>query len=184
MIPRIPLDHHEFGHTMAYADEMSALILLVSADRYSALHQWLLNVPLDRMDHQSTELIDLTSEWMIKDAYLTLDTEGVVSQFNHMHTVETIWNTLNPHAKEWWDLLDISTKQSIELPTLPGLEDLTRLIYLSEKIENVGQDHQMIIVLPQPIHAAKLLKMAQQGPELIDQLLEPLLNWWDSHAKH
>ena len=97
-----------------------------------------------------------------------------------MHTVETIWNTLNPHAKEWWDLLDISTKQSIELPTLPGLEDLTRLIYLSEKIENVGQDHQMIIVLPQPIHAAKLLKMAQQGPELIDQLLEPLLNWWDS----
>ena len=165
---------------MAYADETSALILLVSADRYSALRQWLLNLSFDQSDHQSIELIDLTSEWTINGENVPIGTDFVVYHFNHAKTVETIWNTLNPHAKEWWDLLDISTKQSIELPTLPGIEDLTRLIYLSEKIENAGQDHHMIIVLPQPIHAAKLLKMAQQGPDMIDQLLEPLLNWWDS----
>ena len=107
---------------MANADETSALILLVSADRYSALLQWLLNLSFDHSDHQSIELIDLTSEWMINEEHVPSGTESVVSHFNHAKTVETIWNTLNPHAKEWWDLLDISTKQSIELPTLPGIE--------------------------------------------------------------
>ena len=165
---------------MAYADGVSALILLVSADRYSALRQWLLNLSFEPKDHRFIELIDLTSEWMVNGELVPTGTECVVHHFNHAKTVENIWNALNPHAKEWWDLLDISTKQSIELPTLPGIEDLTRLIYLSEKIENAGQDHHIIIVMPQPIHAAKLLKMAQQGPDLIDQLLEPLLNWWDS----
>lgn len=165
---------------MAYADEMSALILLVSADRYTALHQWLLNLPLSQDIASSIELIDLTGEGMMEGAHALLPTHCVVNHFNHANTVREIWTTLNPHAKEWWDLLDITTKQAIELPALPGIEDLTRLIYLSQKIENVGQEHHKIIVLPQPIHAAKLLKMAQQGPELIDQLLEPAMNWWDS----
>lgn len=170
----------KFAHTMAYPDEMSALIFLVSADRYSALHKWLLNLPLNQMGNRAIELIDLTSEWMVDVAHMRSGRDCVVNHFNHAETVDKIWCSLNPHAKEWWDLLDISTKQSIELPALPGIEDLTRLIYLSEKIENAADNYHIVIVLPQPIHAAKLLKMAQQGPDLIDQLLEPLLNWWDS----
>jgi arsenite/tail-anchored protein-transporting ATPase len=165
---------------MAYLAEMSALIHLVSADRYSALHAWLLNLSLNQISNRTIELIDLTSEWMVDVAHMRSGRDCVVNHFNHAQTVDEIWCSLNPHAKEWWDLLDISTKQSFELPTLPGIEDLTRLIYLSEKLEHAADNNHIVIVLPQPIHAAKLLKMAQQGPDLIDLLLEPLLNWWDS----
>ena len=39
------------------------------------------------------------------------------------------------------------------------------------------------MVMPPPLHAIKLLQMAQKGPDLIEKLLEPLLNWWDATRK-
>lgn len=113
----------------------------------------------------------------------TVDQEYEWIQFDHNQVLEDLWNELNPHAKEWWDLLDISDKQSAELPSLPGIEDITRLIFICRHLNMENSHQDIVVILPHPHHAIRLLGMAQQGPFLIENLLEPLLNWWDNTRK-
>jgi len=113
----------------------------------------------------------------------TVGNEYAWIHFDHNQVLEDLWNELNPHAKEWWDLLDISEKKSAELPSLPGIEDITRLIFICRHLNIDNSDQDIVVILPQPHHAIRLLGMAQQGPFLIENLLEPLLNWWDNTRK-
>jgi len=106
-----------------------------------------------------------------------------LTYFNHSEVTKTIWEILNPHAIEWWKLLSLENKDALELPDLPGIEDLTRIIQLAEVIDQLKEHEVLIVVMPPPLHAIKLLQMAQKGPDLIEKLLEPLLNWWDATRK-
>ncbi|GIS14299.1 MAG: hypothetical protein CM15mP116_08820 [Synechococcus sp.] len=84
----------------------------------------------------------------------------------HISTTETvsktIWDNLNPHAIEWWKLLSLDNKDSLELPDLPGIEDLTRIIQLAEVIDQLKNHEVLIVVMPPPMHAIKLLQMSQK----------------------
>ena len=156
------------------------MILLVSADRYAALHQWLQELLSSQATDSEIKLFDLSGELNLDLSEFTASNNCVVQGFDHANILARLWKQLNPHANEWWQLLDIARKQSTELPPLPGIEDLTRLIFFSEALDNSSADTLLIAILPTPLHALKILAMAQQGPALIDQLLEPLLNWWDT----
>ena len=168
---------------MAFEDEHRAVILLISADRYTALHQWLKELLSSQAKATQIKLIDLSGEFNCDHGELTANNNFVIQDFDHAAILERLWEQLNPHATEWWKLLDIANKQSIELPPLPGIDDLTRLILFSEALDCTSSDTLMIAILPTPLHALKMLGMAQQGPALIDELLEPLLNWWDTTRK-
>lgn len=168
---------------MAFEDEHRAVILLISADRYTALHQWLKELLSSQAKATQIKLIDLSGEFNCDHGELTANNNFVIQDFDHAAILERLWEQLNPHATEWWKLLDIADKQSIELPPLPGIDDLTRLILFSEALDCTSSDTLMIAILPTPLHALKMLGMAQQGPALIDELLEPLLNWWDTTRK-
>ena len=165
---------------MGFEDVDRALILLVSADRYAALHQWLQELLSSQTTDDGIKLLDLSGEFNLDLAEFTANKNCVIQIFDHASIVERLWEQLNPHAMEWWKLLDVASKQSTELPPLPGVEDLTRLILFSEALDSAPADTLLIVILPTPLHALKILSMAQQGPALIDQLLEPLLNWWDT----
>ena len=168
---------------MAFEDEHRAVILLISADRYTALHQWLKELLSSQAKATQIKLIDLSGEFNCDHGELTANNNFVIQDFDHAAILKRLWEQLNPHATEWWKLLDIADKQSIELPPLPGIDDLTRLILFSEALDCTSSDTLMIAILPTPLHALKMLGMAQQGPALIDELLEPLLNWWDTTRK-
>ena len=170
----------EIPDTMAFEDEDSALILLVSADRYTALHQWLQDLFSNQTTDSEIKLYNFSGEFDFDLAEFTANNNCVVQTFDHISILKRLWEQLNPHAMEWWQLLDIASKQSTELPPLPGIEDLTRLIFFSEALDSATTDTILIAILPTPLHSLKILGMAQQGPALIDQLLEPLLNWWDT----
>ena len=170
----------EIPDTMAFEDEDSALILLVSADRYTALHQWLQDLFSNQTTDSEIKLYNFSGEFDFDLAEFTANNNCVVQTFDHISILKQLWEQLNPHAMEWWQLLDIASKQSTELPPLPGIEDLTRLIFFSEALDSATTDTILIAILPTPLHTLKILGMAQQGPALIDQLLEPLLNWWDT----
>lgn len=155
------------------------MILLASADRYTALQRWLQELFSSQAIDTEIRIIDLSGEFDLDLAECIENNNCVVQNFDHARILGRLWKQLNPHANEWWRLLDIAHKQSIELPPLPGIEDLTRLIFLSEALDDAQADALLIAILPKPLHALKILAMAQQGPALIDHLLDPLLNWWD-----
>ena len=180
ILPENPEIQEDIPDTMAFEDEISALILLVSADRYSALHQWLQGLLHTQQENADTRLINLSGEIDLDTSDFIAKNNFIVENFSHICSLARLWEQLNPHAKDWWQLLDIAAKQSIELPQLPGIEDLTRLIFLSEILDSASKSTLLIVILPTPLHALKILGMAQKGPALIDQLLEPLLNWWDT----
>ena len=152
------------------------MIKFISSDRYRTLHHWLKYLIGNSGHAASRILIDATGEYL---DLKTAQAEYEWIRFDHNKVLQDIWSELNPHAKDWWDLLDISEKQSAELPSLLGLEDITRLIFLSQQFQFLDNQVEAFVVLPPPHHAIRLLGMAQQGPVLIENLLEPLLNWWD-----
>jgi len=156
------------------------LILFASADRYQALQE-LVSVLLKHLPaEQHLRVLDMSGERMSPQDKTN---SWTLTYFNHSEVTKTIWGFLNPHAIEWWNLLSLNDKDSLELPDLPGIEDLTRIIQLAEVIDQLKGHEVLIVVMPPPLHAIKLLKMAQKGPDLIEKLLEPLLNWWDATRK-
>ena len=156
------------------------MIRFLSSDRCRTLHSLIDKLIQSNVINSKTALLDARGNF---GDLATRYREYEWIQFDHNQTLEDLWIELNPHAKEWWDLLDISEKQSPELPELPGLEDISRLIFICQKLTTIDQDEEMVVVLPHPNHAVQLLGMAQQGPLLIENLLEPLLNWWDNTRK-
>ena len=109
-----------------------------------------------------------------------LHTSITIENFNALHYTEKLWTKLSPHAEDWWKLLEVNNKKSIELPFIPGLEDIARLLFIAEATEEHIKDAHYLVILPHPIESRRLIKLAQNGPQLIDDLLEPLLNWWDT----
>lgn len=156
------------------------MILFASADRYHALQElvsvFTKQLPADKHLH----VLDISGERM---SIQNTTNNWTLTYFDHSEVAKSIWQTLNSHSNEWWKLLSLDDKDSLELPELPGIEDLTRIIQLSEVIHQLKNHEVLIVVMPPPLHAIKLLKMAQKGPDLIEKLLEPLLNWWDTTRK-
>ena len=152
------------------------MIIFASADRYQVLQKVVNAIACYLKDGRELKVVDMSGERL----NIQLDTKNsTLSYFDHSHMVDNIWVTLNPHALEWWELLGLEDKDSLELPCLPGIEDLTRIIKLAQVIDEHKDFNVLIVILPHPLHAIKLLQMAQKGPDLVEQLVDPLLNWWD-----
>ena len=156
------------------------MILFASADRYQALQDLVSVIRKYLQAGKHLHVLDMSGERLsLQDT----DDDWTLTYFNHREVSKTIWDNLNPHAIEWWKLLSLDNKDSLELPDLPGIEDLTRIIQLAEVIDQLKNHEVLIVVMPPPMHAIKLLQMSQKGPDLIEKLLEPLLNWWDETRK-
>ena len=158
----------------------TAVIRFISSDRCRTLHSVINELIQADIISSRSMLLDTRGDFADLE---TFGQEYEWIQFDHNQVLEDLWNELNPHAKEWWDLLDISDKQSAELPSLPGIEDITRLIFICRHLKTAISHQDIVVILPHPHHAIRLLGMAQQGPFLIENLLEPLLNWWDNTRK-
>ena len=156
------------------------MIRFLSSDRCQTLHS-LINV-LTQSDIVNARTILLDTRGDFPDVKTT-GKEYEWIRFDHNQVLGDVWDELNPHAKEWWNLLDISEKKAAELPSLPGVEDITRLLFICHHLKTAGSEENIIVILPPPHHAIRLLGMAQQGPFLIENILEPLLNWWDNTRK-
>ena len=156
------------------------MIIFASADRYQALQKVVSAIAIYLENGRELNVVDMSGERL----NLLLDTKNsTISHFDHCQTVHNIWTMLNPHALEWWKLLGLEDKDSLELPCLPGIEDLTRIIKLAQVIDEHKDFNLLVVILPHPLHAIKLLQMAQKGPDLVEQLVDPLLNWWDKTRK-
>ena len=164
------------------SDSSRPVIRFLSCDRYALLQSHFKNLSQNTDCFSFCTVLDVTGEnWNFSE----FNASNKIVQFNHLRVIESIWQELKPHAKEWWDLLDLSEKEAFELPTLPGIDDLTRLIFIANHIESHmlgNQAGDLIVILPPGIKGIKLFEMMQQGPIIIENLLEPLLNWWD-HTK-
>ena len=156
------------------------MILFASADRYQALQELVSALQEHLNAGKHLHVLDMSGERLSLQG---IANNWTLTYYNHSKVTENIWSVLNPHATEWWDLLSLDNKDSLELPELPGIEDLTRMIQLAEVIDQLKNHEVLIVVMPPPLHAIKLLQMAQKGPDLIEKLLEPLLNWWDATRK-
>ena len=157
------------------------MIIFASADRYQALQELVIAHQKYLPVGKYLQILDMTGERLsLKDS---TKRNATVSYFNHSQVADKIWQILNPHALDWWRLLSLENKDSLELPGLPGIEDLTKVIHLAQTIDQLESHEVLIVILPPPLHAIKLLQMSQKGPDLIEQLLDPLLNWWDTTRK-
>ena len=156
------------------------LIIFASADRYQALQKVISAIASHLKKERELKVIDMSGERL---NLLLENKNSTISYFDHSQIVDDIWMMLNPHALEWWKLLGLEDKDSLELPCLPGIEDLTRIIKLAQVIDEHKDFNLLIVILPHPLHAIKLLQMAQKGPDLVEQLVDPLLNWWDKTRK-
>ena len=154
------------------------MILFASSERYCSLHQWLVRWIGNWNPDQQLSIIN-SSGYIFPDEISSLD----FIQFEEFHPIQyidTLWSHLCPHAEDWWKLLEINSKKSIELPFIPGLDDIALLLYLAEVSEKQSESTTQLILLPHPSETVKLFRLAHNGPHLIDNLLEPLLNWWDT----
>jgi len=97
----------------------ASLILFASADRYQTL-QALVSVigkhlPADKNLH----VLDMSGERLSSQ-----DTANnwTLIYFNHGEVTKTIWEILNPHAIEWWKLLNLHKKTLSNCLTFQGLK--------------------------------------------------------------
>ena len=148
---------------------------IFSSDRYSTLQTAVESVIGSSTDER-LKILDLTGERVFKCLRPNLEIE----YFDYYQSIEKVWSELLPHALDWWKPLGLENNNAIELPELPGLEDILKLTVLARGIESVGNNKNLIVLLPPPLQALKILRMAHQGPDLINDILDPLLNWWDS----
>ena len=153
------------------------MILFASSERYCSLQQWLARWTGDWDPNQQLSIINISGHILPAEIHALEFVQ--IEEFKPNKYIEKLWSQLCPHAEEWWKLLEINSKKSIELPFIPGLEDIAQLLYLAEISENQSESSTQLILLPHPSETIKLFQLAQNGPHLIDNLLEPLLNWWD-----
>ena len=153
------------------------MILFASSERYCSLQQWLTRWTGDWDPNQKLSIVNISGYILPAEIYALEFVQ--IEEFQPNKYIEKLWLQLCPHAEEWWKLLEINSKKSIELPFIPGLEDIAKLLYLAETSENQSESSTQLFLLPHPSETIKLFQLAQNGPHLIDNLLEPLLNWWD-----
>ena len=151
------------------------LTTIISSDRYSTL-QTIVESVFNSSIHDRLKILDLTGERVFECFSPSLEIE----YFDYNQSIEEVWSELLPHALDWWKPLGLENNNSIELPELPGLEDILKITVLARGLESVSTSKNLIVLLPPPLQALKILQMAHQGPDLINDILDPLLNWWDS----
>ncbi len=156
------------------------MIRFISSDRYSSLHFFVQSLVHSLKDTKIIQVVDCTGE-LQSEQFIDLPCE--FNQINQIETINVLWSELNPHAKEWWSLLDIANKQAIELPDIPGLIDIIILLEISRIIDSLSTNKELIFIFPAPAQASRLFEMAQSGPRLLESFVEPVLNWWDNTKK-
>lgn len=91
-----------------------------------------------------------------------------------------LWEQLEPRLESWLGLLQLAEREALLIPPLPGVEVLLQCVFLAEQLDGLATTSQRVtVLLPPPGPAMALLELARTGPDLVEGLLEPLLNWWD-----
>ncbi len=131
---------------------------------------------------------------------------SAVTVFRRGESQRQVWERVRPGLGEWLALLQQEEARSERCPPVPGLGQLLQVVALAEWLAQPGDDgipvdsafgeatpgtsaclpggdRERLVLLP-PLHQAlELLELAQMGPALLDQWLEPLLLWWQETRK-
>ena len=95
---------------------------------------------------------------------------------------EQIWQQLIPVLQPWWQLLD----GEAVLPhppgrrEIPGLDAVLACLFLADQCCGLPVDEAVdtLVILPPLEQALPVLQLACRGPDLLEGLWRPLLQWW------
>jgi hypothetical protein len=158
-------------------DQFPAFVLADRSSQRSALVLALLN----RCSQQATCycVVDLTGELAVGTSGDDACTAELRS-FKAGDSALDLWQQLREPLTPWLLLLNLDLEEPAPPWLLPGLDELQRLLWLAQQLEQLeGSPHlQPLVVLPPLPQALPLLRLARQGPDLLESLWHPLLHWW------
>lgn len=155
------------------SDQQNRLLLLCAET--PAQRRRLLAAAVRHLQHQGAQprLIDLDGLAVVSDA-LVPSARFCASSYG-----STVWQSLQPTLAPWLQLLELEPGRGWNPGPIPGLVDLLRLLFLAEAWETAEQGDQVLVVLMPPLgQSIAMLRLAAQGPELLESLWSPLLHWW------
>ena len=114
--------------------------------------------------NQGSSLIDITGE----------AESGSAMNFNCVEELNRRWPAITEKIAPWLNLLKLEYLLTKQPPLLPGLEDVLRALFLTDKIKE-NMNNTLILNLPQPAQAQRFLMGIINAPELIEQLYNPLI---------
>lgn len=121
--------------------------------------------------------LDLSGEQVLAAGGFALEE---LRSFEAVPMALRLWEGLRPRVDGWLRLLELADREVLLLPPLPGVEALLQCLFLAEQLEELEASRQRVtVLLPPPGPAMALLELARTGPELVEDLLDPLLGWWD-----
>jgi len=93
---------------------------------------------------------------------------------------ERIWQQLLPPLAPWLELLELDAAGAEPPPlrTVPGLDAVLRALFLAQCWQNLPEGHSLVVILPPPDQALEILQLLRRGPDLLEGLWKPLLDWW------
>ena len=88
-----------------------------------------------------------------------------------------LWAQAQPVLQPWLQLLELEPDDNaLTVSQVPGLASVLRCLYLADQL----QSHEdWVVLLPASPQALEIVRLALQGPELLEGLWQPLLQWWD-----
>jgi hypothetical protein len=183
---RLPADQL---HGSALITEPAAARLLLVCAETGPQRRWLVNQALAALVHQdagrSILAIDLSGGAAPPPAAAPapgLDWRAYAGE----PWADQIWQQLLPVLQPWWELLDGAAAVA-ERPgrqEVPGLDAVLRCLFLADQCagQSTSQDTSpvphMLVILPPLEQALPMLQLACRGPELLEGLWRPLLQWW------
>ena len=168
----------------------AARLLLVCAET-GPQRRWLVNLALADLAHQdagrSILAIDLSGGAApAADRAPGLDWRAYAGE----PWADQIWRQLLPVLQPWWELLDGAAAVA-ERPgrqEIPGLDAVLRCLFLADQCAGLCTDQDTsqkasqlphtLVILPPLEQALPMLQLACRGPDLLEGLWRPLLQWW------
>jgi hypothetical protein len=166
----------------------AARLLLVCAET-GPQRRWLVNQALAALVHQDADrsilAIDLSGAAAPPPAAAPvagLDWRTYAGE----PWADQIWQQLLPVLQPWWELLDGAAAVA-ERPgrqEVPGLDAVLRCLFLADQCsgQDTSQDRSQVphtlVILPPLEQALPMLQLACRGPDLLEGLWRPLLQWW------
>lgn len=165
-------------------EPVAARLLLVCADT-GPQRRWLLDQALAHWLSPSAgrtaRVIDLSGTGMEPPSRGTVPPPDWRADAGE-HWDQQIWQQLIPVLQPWWELLE----GTLALPDrpgrreIPGLESVLQCLYLADQCAGLhtGAAPDTLVILPPLEQALPLLQLACRGPEMLEGLWRPLLQWW------
>lgn len=162
----------------------AARLLLVCAET-APQRRWLVEEALAELLHQERErsplVIDLSGTAVAPPAQGSapaLDWHA----YDGESWAEQIWQQLLPVLQPWWELLDgaSAVPEPPGRQEIPGLDAVLRCLFLADQCagQSTAEAQEILVILPPLEQALPMLQLACRGPDLLEGLWRPLLQWW------